>query len=166
MTKRRCGSGRGISSQFSEIEKKNRTSGADLLIPKLSTGIGRHDVKRHFLYGNCFKWKRRQKPHPSQCVLQHSRKSVLLHDKQIRGLTFNREPVALAVELHGTHKVLELRQEVGQLRGNKAQRERESFQKITCLRKQKFDALIIGIEKAATLDFNQVFWGFRFSKDS
>lgn len=51
---------------------------------------------------------------PSECVLYHSGQSVLVHHKDIRRLTFNSKPIGIAVEAHGTHKILELRQEVGQ----------------------------------------------------
>lgn len=56
------------------------------------------------------------KSYPSQCVLYHSRKCVLLHHKYIRGLAFNCKPVGLTVVAHRTHKVLKLRQQVGQLK--------------------------------------------------
>lgn len=53
----------------------------------------------------------------SECFLEHVRESVLLHHKDIRRFTLHCEPVGLAVEAHGAHKVLELGKKVGQLVG-------------------------------------------------
>lgn len=60
---------------------------------------------------------KKKKSYQSQGVLYDGRESVLLHHKDIRGLTHNCEPIGVTVEAHRTNKVLELRQEVGQLRG-------------------------------------------------
>lgn len=62
--------------------------------------------------------------YPSERVLQHSGKRVLLHHKDLRGLALDGEADGLAVEAHGTHKVLELGQEVGQLGGREKTKHR------------------------------------------
>lgn len=54
--------------------------------------------------------------HPSERVLHHGGQRVLLHHKDVGGLALHREAVGLTVEAHGTNKVLELREQVGELR--------------------------------------------------
>jgi len=89
--------------------------------PELWTPTRQAEMLRHV------QTKNNQEPvfklsYPSLYVLQHSRKSVLLHHKDIRGFTFDCKPVGLTVEPHRTHKALELRQEVGQLRGEQSKK--------------------------------------------
>lgn len=55
--------------------------------------------------------------HQSQGLLERGGERVLLHHEDVGRLALHREPVGLAVEAHGTHEVLELGQQVGQLGG-------------------------------------------------
>lgn len=49
----------------------------------------------------------------SQCFQEDHRESIFLHHKDVRRFALHHEPVGLTVEAHGTHKVLELGQQVG-----------------------------------------------------
>lgn len=50
--------------------------------------------------------------HQSQSFLEDGRESVFLHHKDVGRFALHCEPVGLTVEAHGTHKVLELGQQV------------------------------------------------------
>lgn len=87
---------------FKQEKRSNETTN------KSKTGI---ELRAPLQVALC--WRRWS--YPSERVLQHRRKRVLLHHKDVRGLTLDGEADGLAVEAHGTHKVLELGQQVGQL---------------------------------------------------
>lgn len=69
----------------------------------------------------------------SQCSLEDGGESVFLHHKDVGRFALHCEPVGLTVEAHRTHKVLELGQQVSQLRAQQQHRkDREKFRCFWC----------------------------------
>lgn len=70
-------------------------------------------------------WQRPLNSYQSQCSLEDGRESVFLHHKDVGRFALHCEPVGLTVEAHRTHKVLELGQQVSQLRAQQHREDRK-----------------------------------------